>query len=238
MATFLLIHGSWHGAWCWERLVPRLEERGHRAAAIDLPAHGADTTPAYRATLGSYSRRVRAEAARLGEKPILVGHSMGGMVVSQAAADAPDAVSALVYVCAFAPLPGESVAQLARLDSRSLVAAGIALGLSGFRVRPERAKAMFYAACTDADADWASQQLCADPALPLVQRLQQRSSHALPRAYIECTGDQAISIERQRAMADPITLAGRASMDSDHSPFLSAPEELAAHLHALASRVG
>ena len=96
MASFLLIHGSWHGAWCWERLLPPLRARGHTARAVDLPGHGEDRTPAWRIGLGSYARRIVDAAGALEVPPILVGHSMGGMAITQAAADAPTAFAGLV----------------------------------------------------------------------------------------------------------------------------------------------
>jgi pimeloyl-ACP methyl ester carboxylesterase len=235
LATFLLIHGSWHGAWCWERVLPRLRERGHEALAVDLPAHGDDPTPAYRATLGSYSRCVREAATALEGRPILVGHSMGGLAITQAAADDPSAFSALVYLCAFVPLPGEALAWLALRDRESLVRSGLQFRLSSLGIAPRRAGDLFYAGCSDADAAWATGRLRNDPARPLLQRLRQREQHSLPRAYIECSADRAISVGRQRAMAGRVALAMTASIDTDHSPFLSTPAELAQHLHSMAS---
>jgi pimeloyl-ACP methyl ester carboxylesterase len=63
----LLVHGSWHGAWCWERVVPILEGRGLRVVAIDLPGHGNDRTPFYRITLGRYAATICNAASALGE---------------------------------------------------------------------------------------------------------------------------------------------------------------------------
>jgi pimeloyl-ACP methyl ester carboxylesterase len=45
MSTFVLIHGAWLGGWCWYRVIPRLEQRGHTVVALDLPSHGRDKTP-------------------------------------------------------------------------------------------------------------------------------------------------------------------------------------------------
>jgi len=235
MATFLLVHGSWHGAWCWERVLPHLRERGHEALAIDLPAHGDDPTPAYRATLGGYSSRIRKAAGGLGGRPILVGHSMGGLAITQAAADDPGAFSGLIYLCAFLPLPGEALVGLVLRDRESLIPSGLRLGLSSFGIDAGRTCEIFYGACSEADAAWATSRLRNDPALPLLQGLKQRAEHGLPRAYIECTADRAVTIGRQRAMAGRVELAMTASMDTDHSPFLSAPAELAEHLDSMAA---
>ena len=234
MATFVLIHGSWHGAWCWDRLAPLLRKRGHRVTAIDLPAHGEDRTPLYRASLGGYSRRVRAAVADLEEKPIAVGHSMGGLAITQAAIDAPELFAALVYLCAFVPLAGESLVQLAGLDGESLISASTRYRPTSIRVRPDKARALFYNECSDADAAWATAQLRPDPWLPLIQKFAEPRHATLPRGYIECTKDRTISLPRQRAMAGRITFDRVVTLESDHSPFLSSPDELASRLHEMA----
>ena len=230
MASFVLIHGSWHGAWCWDKLAPRLRDQGHRVAAIDLPAHGQDRTSPLRVGLGSYSKRVQSAAADLAEKPILVGHSMGGLAITRAALDAPQRFAALVYLCAFVPLPGESLFQLARQDASSRIPENARYGPTGVRIQLENAREIFYNGCSDADAAWATQLLRPDPLLPLLQKLRGRTLPDLPRGYIECTQDQAISLSRQRSMAGRVSFAATATLESDHSPFLSAPDELARSL--------
>ena len=201
--------------------------------AIDLPAHGEDRTSPLRVGLGSYSRRVQAAAAGLEEKPILVGHSMGGMAITRAALDAPHLVSALVYLCAFVPLPGESLLELARQDPSSRFPGSTLFRPAGVRIQPERAREVFYNGCSDADAAWATERLRPDPWLPLLQKLGGRALPELPRGYIEGTQDQAISVSRQRSMASRVSFDATTTLESDHSPFLSAPDELAGRLHEM-----
>jgi pimeloyl-ACP methyl ester carboxylesterase len=234
LAAFLLIHGSWHGAWCWERVMPLLRERGHEVVAVDLPAHGDDRASHYRTGLASYARRVRSSAESLKRKPILVGHSMGGMAITQAAYDAPHLFAGLVYLCAFLPVPGESLFGLVRRDRASRVLANTHFGLARVGFATARAKETFYAGCSDDDARWAIGKLRPEPLWPLLQRVVGGPEPALPRGYIECTRDRAISIERQRAMWSRTPCQRVASMDADHSPFLSSPEALAEHLDAMA----
>jgi pimeloyl-ACP methyl ester carboxylesterase len=235
MATFLLVHGAWHGAWCWERLVPALATLGHRAVAIDLPGHGAHPARPIAVTLGRYARAIRAAAAAEPEPPIAVGHSFGGVGVTQAAHDDPSAFAALVYLCAFAPLQGESLVSLGRRDRASRVPASVVLRPTAIRIRPERAREVFYADLGVEDARRAAERLSPEPLFPMLQRVSGRCEIDLPRAYIECTQDRAISIERQRAMAARHPLARVVTMETSHSPFLSAPGALARHLDALSA---
>ena len=233
MAVFLLVHGSWHGAWCWERLRPRLEERGHHVRAIDLPAHGEDPTPAWRATAGGYSAAIRDAASACDDKPIVVGHSMGGLAITRAASDDPALFAELVYLCAFVPLGWIALPRLVRGDRESLVRTGLQARFRGAVIRSDRARSIFYGDCSDADAAWAIERLCPDPWVSVPGMLRRRRI-GLPTTYIECTRDCAISIGLQRTMAARAGIHKTMTLETDHSPFLSAPAELAERLDDIA----
>lgn len=88
MSTYLLVHGAWHGGWCWRKVVPLLEAQGHKVLAPTLPGHGEDKTPAAAVTLRSYADTICRLAGAQTKPVILVGHSMGGIVITQAAENA------------------------------------------------------------------------------------------------------------------------------------------------------
>ena len=85
MSTYVLIHGAWHGAWCWDKLAPLLQDQGHTVIAPDMPAHGQDLMPISEVTLQSYANRVCEVVNQQTEPVILVGHSLGGISITQAA---------------------------------------------------------------------------------------------------------------------------------------------------------
>jgi pimeloyl-ACP methyl ester carboxylesterase len=233
MTVFLLVHGSWHGAWCWEKIVPRLAALGHRAIAIDLPGHGRDMTPWWRATLSAYARAIR-NAARGEGRVVAVGHSMGGAAIAQAANLEPELFRGLIYLCAFVPKPGEAVIALARRDAvwRGFEVPRYRFGT--IAVRPDNARATFYNACTPADAEAAVARLRPDPMPALLQPVAGPRGPAPPRAYVECARDLTISLDLQRFMHRRFDMKRVATLDADHSPFYSAPDELTGKLAEMA----
>src|SRR5215207_1744744 len=105
----MLVHGAWHGAWCWERLVPELDALGHRTLTVDLPSDD----PA--ATFETYADHVIEAMSSEDHEVIVVGHSMAGMTIPLVAARRP--VRRLVFLCALIPAPGSSlVEQLSESD--------------------------------------------------------------------------------------------------------------------------
>src|SRR5215471_17226659 len=120
MSRYILVHGAWHGRWCWEKVVPLLRQAGHRVETLDLPGHGQDRTPIREITLAAYTKRVCETLDDQAEPVILVGHSMGGIVITQVAEERPEKIQTLVYLTAFLPQNGESLLQLARMNADSL----------------------------------------------------------------------------------------------------------------------
>jgi pimeloyl-ACP methyl ester carboxylesterase len=238
MSTYLLIHGARHGGWCWRGVVPLLEARGHRVLAPDLPGHGDDRTPAAAITLQSYTGRVCQIVGAQAEPVILVGHSMGGIVITQAAENCPQCIGALVYVCAFLPRNGESAMTWASQDPESMVNASTvdprADGTIGFK--PECSRETFYGNCADADVAFAQSRLVAEPMAPSGTPVETTAGRwgRIPRSYIECGSDRAITLGLQREMQKHSPCRRTFSIDTDHSPFFSAPVELADIL----SRIG
>src|SRR4051794_12027343 len=113
MATFVMIPGAWHGAWCFERLAPLLEAKGHKVLTPDLAGLGDDRTPLSEVSFEGGARDGAALCEAQGEPVVLMGHSRGGIVISQAAEYAPDAVRLLVFLTAGMPRDGETMIEAA-----------------------------------------------------------------------------------------------------------------------------
>lgn len=234
MSTFVLIHGAWHGAWCWDEVVPLLEKAGHRAVAPDLPGHGDDATPLDEVTLDAYARKVEEVVLAQNEPVILVGHSMGGMAITQAAEQCPDRIKALVYLCAFLPANGESLVHWAEQCQDGLVHKNmvIAEDQRSAVVRNDVIVDAFYGDCTPEIAARAKARLQPQAVAPIVEpvRISDGRFGSVRRHYIECRQDRAIPLAIQRTMQHAQPCQSVVTLDAGHSPFLSAPESLVIHL--------
>jgi len=239
MSTYLLVHGSWHGGWCWRKVAPLLEAKGHRVLMPDLPGHGDDKTATATVTLESYTDRICEIASAQPEPVILVGHSMGGIAITQAAENCQERIGALVYLCAVLPRNGDSLATWASQDKESMVNPTTmdprADGTIGFK--PEYSREAFYGNCADEDVAFAQSRLGTQPGAPLGTPVQTSVEiwGRIPRYYIECERDRAITLKWQREKQKHSPCQETFSIDTDHSPFLSAPEQLADILSRIAS---
>jgi pimeloyl-ACP methyl ester carboxylesterase len=234
LSSYVLVHGAWHGAWCWDKVVPLLEADGHFVTAVDLPGHGEDTTPLAGLTQAEYGQRVADAVEAAGESVVVVGHSMGGMAITQAAEYVSDRIAALVYVCAFLPGAGGSLLALADGDADARVLPNLEVDeAAGICSVAEAARfECFYEECDPADAATASARLTPESlaAFATPVAITDERAGSVRRIYVECVRDRAISISKQREMYAARPCERVETIDTDHSPFLSRPDELAAHL--------
>jgi len=239
---FILIHGGFHGAWCWDRVVPELESLGHEAIALDLPGHGerAAERPA------NYLGRIRPILDALRDGDVLVGHSGGGYDICVAANEAPDKVGHMIFLAAGLPIEGRSVIEATGGAMEEDSAGGEqvrnlmddSMGMSRYvRLMPdgtmewtsrEGARLIFYHDCDDETVDWAFSKLSPGISPFPHERLRLKAlwDAQIPRSYILCHQDKAKPLAMseeviRRLGVEPLVI------DSSHSPFLSRPAELA-----------
>ena len=225
-----LVHGSYHGAWCWDFLTPELERLGHRVITMDL----AISDPSLGAA--DYARTVDA-AIGPDSEPLLVGHSMAGLVIPLVAARRP--VSRLVFLAAFLPAPGRSANEqraTEAIDGRVAprTAQWTDLGDDVWMVGPNTATELFFHDAPAAVARWATQRLRPQSYRVMSETTPLDGWPAIESRSIVCRDDRALnpdwvrSASRERLGVDAIELGG------GHSPFLTRPNELAQVLDSLA----
>ncbi len=240
--VFILIHGAWHDARCWQLLAPLLEQAGHQVIAADLPGHGQSPLPAMRSTMKTYTDSVRTLLDGCSEPAILLGHSMAGMIITAVAACMPEKIHKLVYLCAYLPQSGDSVFSLIARNRghEPLCPIELALTMSDDKrtctIDPDSIIPLFYPATPAALARQALQQFGIQGSLPLAAevKFEQSRLQGLDRHYILCSKDKVIPLHHQLRMLSAQPDCQTSELCADHSPFYSMPAELAARLLTLA----
>jgi pimeloyl-ACP methyl ester carboxylesterase len=231
-ATAVLVHGAWHGAWCFDRVMPLLAAANVPAVAVDLPGHGADRSPF--TDLHGDAARVRALLDTINGDVVLVGHSYGGAVITEAGTH--PAARHLVYLCALALDDGESCAAAAveetsglSYEGRPSLAEGWARHPDGTTtLTPEGAAACLYQDCDPGTTAWAIARLGPQPMANLAQAPDAVAWRARPSTYVVCTKDQAIHPGLQRVLARRCTTTHEWA--TGHSPFANEPAMVSALL--------
>jgi pimeloyl-ACP methyl ester carboxylesterase len=242
VAGFVLVHGAWHGAWCWRDVVRELESRGHAVEAVDLPGHGENPAAPGSVGFDEYVDTVCAAVARAPRPLVLVGHSLGGLPITQAAERLPERIDLLAYVAAFLPADGQALRDLTATDHEdSLIVKNLVVDRVAGTSRVDAAalRETFYGECDPADAEWAERQLVPESLRALSEpvRITSGRGGGVPRMYVEALRDRAVTVRKQRAMQAAVPCGLVRTLEADHSPFLSAPLELSACLEEGADAV-
>lgn len=222
MTTFVLVHGAFHGAWCWRKVQRSLEDLGHPSIAVELPCadDGAGVT--------AYAEAVVAAIPSDATDVVAVGHSLGGITIPVVAHD--PRVRHLVFLAALVPEIGRSFFESMSAEQRAYAKGmmdDIELDAGGLqRLAPERAVHWFYSDCEPVEAEWAAGQLRGQAVTPLMEVSPLTRWADVTRTYILCRDDRVVSPSAARVMAEQLGVAAR-ELPGSHSPFLSRPEALA-----------
>ncbi len=232
---FVLVHGAFVGGWIWGPLAERLAELGHTAEAPDLPGSGEDRTPVEEVTLDAYADRI-CDLLDAGSEPsILVANSMGGMVISEAAARRPNRVKSLVYAAAFLPGDGQSLLDLTSLPEGAddlVQQTVIVSGDPPIGTLPESTCQASNGDCSPEVMDWAVSRTGSQAFAPLTQAVSlNQEFEMIPRTYVICKGDRIVPPALQRRMVRDRRITDMVELESGHHPQLSRIDELALILH-------
>lgn len=240
MARFVMVHGAFAGAWVWEPLARELEQAGHTVETFDLPGSGDDPTPVAEVTLQAYADRVCDVLGERPERAVLVANSMGGVVATQAAAQCPERIAAMVYVAAFLPQDGQSLLALTEMpegEGDQVQANLVVEGDPPVATLPEATfRESIFACCSDDVLDWAVERRGGQPVVPFTQPVELAgfAFDGVRVSYVLCTRDEAIPPALQRRMIESAGVGEVIELDTDHAPHLSRTAELGEILDRLA----
>jgi len=231
MVTFGLVHGAYHGSWCWQKLIPDLERRGHRVLAVNLPC---EDPHAGAADYAAASVRAFGDA---GPDLVVVGHSLGGLTIPLIAAARP--VQQLIFLAAMLPRPGMAQDEVLSAEPDMALPGpegGAYQGPSGeTRWRPDAAARWFFADCPGDVASWAASRLRGQCWKITSEVTPLPAWPAVACSYVLGTRDPVINPSWSRQAASAVLGVEAIELDTGHSPFLAAPTVLAQILDELAT---
>lgn len=247
MATFILIHGSWHWGGCFVKVANILAANGHAAITPDLASHGFDPTPTHAVhDLPTYAAPVRAALEAVKGKAILVGHSVGGATCTWLGEELPAKIAALVYLTGFMAPAGKTARDFvmtptylkdpAIVESQGMLRLGKE-GLGLDLAKHELIARSLFSDCTPHDIKVALANLVrVTPHAPFtaISPITSGRYGKLPRHYIECSEDRGLPLAVQREMQAAVPGATVHQLKTGHSPFLSAPDKVAEILMSIA----
>jgi pimeloyl-ACP methyl ester carboxylesterase len=227
--TYVLVHGAWQAAYSWKQVKAELEQRGNKVIAVELPGHGEDGTDPSGIHMENYKAKVVAAIQAEPGKVVLVGHSMGGMVISITAEAIPAKIERLIYVGAFVPKDKQSLLDVSGSDKESLLGPqldlqGLFLGVKDVSLVPK----LFADDATDAIKQELSSKYRPDPFLPFNDHvtLTDQAFGSVTKSYIRTTKDLAVGMTLQNQMIKDAKITDVHDIASSHCPHLSKPKEL------------
>ncbi|MEE1742032.1 alpha/beta fold hydrolase [Streptomyces sp. BE147] len=224
--AFLLVHGAWHGAWCWDSVRAELDADGRRSHAVDLPSAnppGGRHDRARPVGMLDDADAIRDSLRRIDGPVVVIAHSYGGVPTTQAIGDAANVVGA-VYLAAFQLDVGESMF--------TFLGAPVPDDGTGQAPPYEDSRRVLFGDMSRADADRAAARLRPQSVRSFTEPVTTAGWRTVPSSYVVCDHDRALEPSRQRELA---TRAGSVHrLPSSHSPFLSMPRRLATLLGRIA----
>lgn len=237
--TVILIHGAWHTSWCWHKVARQLSSASLSVLTPDLPGHGSLRTLSSHISLDTYTRYIIDLVNQQTLPVCLVGHSMGGMIISQVANEIPNQIAQLVYVAAYIPQDRQSLFSIADESISRNLSSHIIIDKAKNEIRldgSEDIPNLFYHLCSTDDKRDAVARLQPQPLRPFMDcvRLSERFVQ-IPKVSIICQHDRTLLSCDQLRMSRQVT-DNIVYLEADHSPFLSATDQLTAEMITILSK--
>jgi len=228
--TFVLVHGAFQAPYAWQFVKAKLEAAGQKVVVIELQGHGQDQTPPSAISLKSYRDRVVTAITAINGPVVLVGHSLGGAIITAVADTIPTHIDKLVYLAGFVPANNQSILDLTTMDPNSLFGPALIPSADGLTVSIPNDKIMQVFA---QDGNDQVKQLLIDnnrpePIAPQAEKvfLKNPAFAKVPKYYIHTNQDHAITIELQKKMVASAGIKNVYAVDSGHCPMLTKPGEV------------
>jgi len=226
-AFYFFIHGMFQSKQSWKTVIRLLEDKGYTSVAIDLPGHGISTESVSGKGIDDYANSVIQEIEQMHQPVILVMHDMSGWVGTEVARRRPDLICQLVYLAAMYGNRAdyehpEFYTEPGRIERALHAQNGI------LSIDPKEARYIFFGDLDDLQFEIASSALGYEserllgeqPVIPGIE------FHDIPSTYIQLVNDKALPLNVQKMMQKALRPTSVFTLDTDHAPFYSAPQQL------------
>lgn len=236
--TFVLVHGAFQAPYTWQFIKTKLEAGGHKVVVVELPGHGQDQTPPETISINSYRDKVVSAITGIKGPVVLVGHSLGGAIITAVADSIPNHIEKLVYLAGFVPANAQSIFDLTSMDPNSQFGPALVPAMDGFTVSIPDDKIMQVFA---QDGDEQVKQLLIahnrpEPITPQADKIfiKNPAFASVPKYYIYTNQDHAITIDLQKKMVAAAGIKNVFAVESGHCPMLTKPDEVTGFLLQIA----
>lgn len=228
--TIVIVHGAWSSSSDWQHVMEDLIAEGNHVISVNLPGHGSDNTAVSAISLKLYVDTVKKA---IGDKQnvVLVGHSFGGIVVSQLAEEIAPQIKKIIYIAAYVPKNGESLLSIAQTDAESHVGKNLIIdekaGIAS--IRKDGIADVFLADAPKQVADYVSNNLRPEPLAPLTApvMLTEGKFGKISKVFVQSLNDHTVGYTLQQKMIKDAGIERVYSLPSSHTPFIMFPHVLA-----------
>ncbi len=235
--SYVLVHGAWMGAWCWSDVADGLRAKGATVTTVDLPAHGSDQTPVAQVTLQRYIETISAAVDAASLPVVLVGHSMGGMVITGVAEARAAKLATIVYLGAYLPKDGQSLNDIAMTDLDSHLGPALMIDpVAGLAKLPmDKLADIFIADGTADQIAKVTSNYRDEPLAPFLAPIHTTAAGwgSVPKGYIFTKDDHALSFSLQQTMTAGVVMTATTTLETSHAPFLSKPAQVVSVLESM-----
>jgi pimeloyl-ACP methyl ester carboxylesterase len=231
--NYVLVHGAWQAPYVWDSVKSKLVNGGNNVIVVELPGHGDDHTAPSTITLNLYRDKVIDAISHINGQVILVGHSLGGMIISSVAEQLPSKIEKLVYLAAYLPVSGQSLFGLANTD------AGSQLGIDGnlifsddkltVDVKHDQIVSIFIQDGSPQIQNLVLQNYRSEPTIPLTDTVTLTTANfgSVEKVYIKTLLDHVVSPSLQDRMISAGGVKTVYGLNTSHSAFLAKPDSVA-----------
>jgi len=223
--TIALVHGAFETSTVWTPVVAKLQADGYSVININLPGRPGAERPVGEVSLDLYKSTVLAAIAKAPGKVVLVGHSFGGVTISNVAEATPDKIKTLVYVAAYVPQDGQSMIDMAKLDAGSQVGPHLQIlqdqGLAS--IEPAARGGLFANDANLGVQDAVAQAINDEPLAPLATPVHVTAARfgAVDKVYIHTAQDKVVGPAFQNTMAQAAQITRTETLNTGHTPFIT-----------------